>query len=75
MLKKAILIIAGSALIVFAICSVVPKYEVYVSGGDGTVTYRFNKITGEFESITDGKWKKESTFLFGIRHPGTFKSK
>ncbi len=41
-----------------------PKYDVYVSAGDGTVVYRFNKITGEFNSI--------DKMIFSVKKPGTY---
>lgn len=66
-----------AAAFVFAIASymLIAKYEIYFSGGDGTIVYRFNKITGSFESNTTGKWKKDTVLEFGIRQPGTFKAK
>jgi len=39
-----IIILAG---IVFYLCF--PKYEIYQSALDGTITYRFNKITGSLQ--------------------------
>jgi hypothetical protein len=49
---------------------VIPKYELFQSAGDGTVTYRFNKITGTLQScdMKGNKWKK-STPAFFIKRP------
>lgn len=55
------------AAIVFYL--VFPKYEIFQSAGDGTVTYRFNKITGKLESCYIGKKWEESTPLSFIKRP------
>ena len=72
-IKHVLLIIICVAL---AIYLVMPKYEVYVSGGDGTVTYRFNKVTGSFQDQNnEGKWTNSKRLLFGIRRAGTFSAR
>ncbi len=51
-----------------------PKYEIYVSGGDGSITYRFNTVTGIFQSIKRGnngdEWTNTNDFSWGgIKKP------
>ena len=50
-----------------------PKYEIYISGKDGSIIYRFNKITGTFQSLTGSggkEWVDTTDFSWGgIKKP------
>ena len=46
---QALLVVGFIILIAGAFYLCYPKYEIYQSAGDGTVTYRFNKITGHLQ--------------------------
>jgi len=63
-------ILAIIVLTAIAFYLVVPKYELYQSGGDGTITYRFNKVTGKIEARSAGEknWDESTPFLF-IKKP------
>lgn len=57
-------------VVAIAFYLVFPKYEIFQSAGDGTVTYRFNKITGKLEScdIMGNKWEESIPVSF-IKRP------
>ncbi|MFH1309071.1 MAG: hypothetical protein ABIH85_00135 [Candidatus Omnitrophota bacterium] len=55
--------------IIFLICIagivfylVVPKYELYESGNDGTINYRFNTITGILQNDCQKKWSNDPIY-------------
>jgi hypothetical protein len=78
---KTIALIAVSA-IVFAIVlyMVIPKYDIYVDGEAGVHIYRFNKITGVFDTLqVNGEaWSPGLVGYVdvkGIKHLGVWKEK
>lgn len=80
MLKKITLMVVTTVIIAIVIYRIIPKYDLYVSGGSGTAIYRFNKITGGFESLqSNGEHWSSGLVGYvdgeGIRHPGTWKEK
>ncbi|MFH1507171.1 MAG: hypothetical protein ABIG46_01915 [Candidatus Omnitrophota bacterium] len=80
-MRKTIALIVISA-IVFAIAlyMVIPKYDIYVDGESGVHIYRFNKITGIFDTlqVNGNDWSSGLVGYVdakGIKHAGTWKEK
>ncbi|OGW78846.1 MAG: hypothetical protein A3I73_00900 [Omnitrophica bacterium RIFCSPLOWO2_02_FULL_45_16] len=66
-IEIVLVVIAILILIVASQC--IPKYELYVSARDGTITYRFNRITGTLESLDDKNGWSYSSPIVGIKKP------
>ena len=78
--KTMALIVISVIVFTIAFYLVMPKYDIYVDGEAGIHIYRFNKITGVFDTlqVNGNDW---STGLVsyvdvkGIKHLGTWKEK
>ena len=78
--KTIALIVVAAVVLTAALYIVVPKYDIYVDGEAGVHIYRFNKITGVFETLqVNGKdWSLglvDYVDVKGIKHLGTWKEK
>ena len=75
MLKMIVGIVVSIIFFAIASCMVMPKYELYVDAENGHQIYRFNKITGSFDSLlinnTWGSGIVDYIASRGIRRPGS----
>ncbi len=72
--KEALLLIIVFLIGLYCVlASTLQKYEVYQSARDGTVTFRFNKVTGRLQRVEYGaggtKWKDAKPEGF-FKEPG-----
>lgn len=80
MWKTIALIVVSAIAFTIALYIVIPKYDIYADGEAGIHIYRFNKITGVFDTlqVNGNDWSSGLVGYVdvkGIKHLGTWKEK